>query len=306
MMANSEKEISLSEFKQIIFDKIVPINELLDHKGQPISKILPFWRRKGLLPYVPVGKWLETISFSQLIWIRILDDLRKIHFPVEKMLLVCDYFYKDAYHNELPMRNLEFNKAELMKRKAHGIESAEDDIMLAEIEHMLKHEPVLNMLKFDINYLSNFIAASISNEEDGNIYIFFDGSVAEYVGQNYYGHTPGFIQDFTVPHIRLTISHYLKEFINDNELSKLLVPQLLNDDETKVLREMRRKNIKEIIITRSGDTTPMRIESSSSGIIQEKEAKEIMKILGLKNYDKISINTLDGSTLSFKKTRKRI
>lgn len=306
-MKYNKEDIKLTEFKHFMFEKIVPIRDLKDHKGQSMSKLFPFWRRKRLLPYVPAGKWLGLISFSQLFWIRILDDLRKINFPIDKMQMVCDYFYKDAYHDELPTKNLEFNKAEIKKRKTLGVQSSEDDAILAEIEHMLSQQPILHMLKFDINYLSNLISATISNEEDGNIYIFFDGSVAEYVGQIYYGHKADCIPDFKSPHIRLTVSHYLKEFIHDNELSKLLMPQLLNDDETKVLREMRRKNIKEIIISRSDEKkSQIRIETSMTGIIKDNEAKKIMEILGLKNYEKILLNTIDGSTLSFKVSRKRI
>lgn len=301
----TDNEISLSEFRQFMFDKIVPVKDLFDHKGQPLEKILAFWRRKDLLPYIPDGKWLE-ISFAQLIWIRILDDLRQINFPVDKMKLLCDYFYKDAYFDDLPKRNLEFNKREILKRKAANTHTEEDEAMLMYINTVLPLSQNLLILKFDINYLTNFIAASIANKEDGNIYIFFDGNVAEYVGQNYVGHKENYIPDFSKPNIRLTISHYLKEFIADSDITDLLMPQLLNDDETKVLREMRRKNVKEITIIRSNSNNTTRIESSTSGVIKANDAAEIMKMLGLKNYDRITLNTMDGSTLSFKVTRKRI
>lgn len=299
------KQISLSEFREFMFNKIVPVKDLTDNKGKPLEKILAFWRRNDLLPYVPQGKWME-MSFAQLIWIRILDDLRDINFPVEKMKIICEYFFKDAYFDDLPKLNLEYNKKEILKRKSIGIYTEEDEQMLMHIEDVLSYSPILTILKFDINYLSNFIAAAISNKEDGNIYIFFDGSVAEYIGQQYWGHKKDYEPNFFEPHIRLTISHYLKEFIADDEISGLLMPQLLNDDETKILREIRRKNVKQIIIHRNDPDKPMRIESTTTGIITANEAKEIMEILGLKNYESIELNTMSGNSLSFKVTRKRI
>ncbi len=299
-----KQEISLSEFREFMFQKIVPLKDLKDNKGQPLAKILVFWRRNGLIPYVNPGKWMG-ISFAQLIWIRILDDLRDINFPVEKMKLLCDYFYKDAYDDDLPKKNMESNRKEILKRKSLGAQTEEDEQMLLHIENVFKYPDALTILKFDVNYLSNFIASAISNTEDGNIYIFFDGSVAEYIGQDYRGHK-NLEPNFMEPHIRLTISHYLKEFISDDDISNLLMPQLLNEDETKVLRELRRKNVKEITIYRHNMNKPMRIESSMTGVITENEAKEIRETLGLKNYDRIILETMDEKSLSFKVTRKQI
>lgn len=299
-----KKAISLSEFREFLFEKIVPVKDLKDNKGQPLAKILAFWRRNGLIPYVNPGKWMG-ISFAQLIWIRILDDLRDINFPVEKMKLLCDYFYKDAYGDDLPKKNMESNKKDILNRKSLGTQTEEDEYMLLHIENVFKYPVALTILKFDVNYLSNFIAATISNSEDGTIYIFFDGKVAEYIGQDFWGHK-SFEPNFLEPHIKLTISHYLKEFIADNEIAKLLLPQLLNDDETKVLREMRRKNVKEITIYRHNEDKPMRIESSMTGVVTAKNATEIMEMLGLKNYERITLETMDGNSLAFKVTRKRI
>ena len=124
-----KQEISLSEFREFMFKKIVPLKDLKDNKGEPLAKVLAFWRRNDLIPYVTPGKWMG-ISFAQLIWIRILDDLRDINFPVEKMKLLCDYFYKDAYFDDLPQKNLESNKKEILKRKSLGTQTEEDEYML--------------------------------------------------------------------------------------------------------------------------------------------------------------------------------
>lgn len=298
-----DNRFSLTEFRELMFEKIVPIRELFDKKGNPLFKVIAYWRRHNLLPFVPEGKWMD-ISFAQLIWLRILDDLREITFPLSKMQIVCDYFFKDAYFDDLPKKNLLFNKEQVKKKIAARTQTDEDEEFLLQIEEILKQPKALHILKFDVNYLSNFIAASISQDKEAVIYIFFDGRVREFIGDNYMSHKKNDI-DRLEPHICLSITNYLREFISDDELSRLFMPQILNDEEQKVLLEMRNKNIKQITIILNKETPP-RIESTTTGIMTEKQTKAIKEILGLKNYEQIILDTKDEKTLSFKRTRKKI
>jgi hypothetical protein len=107
--------IKLSEFKALMFERVIPIKDLTDNKGAPLFKILNYWRRHELLPFVDPGKWI-SVSCMQLIWIRILDDLRSIGFPILKMKSVCNYFFKDAYDDNLAERNFKYNK-DLIEKK---------------------------------------------------------------------------------------------------------------------------------------------------------------------------------------------
>lgn len=294
---------SLSEFKQFMFDKIVPVKDLTDHKGKPLEKVLAYWRRNELLPFVGEGKWLQ-ISFAQLIWLRILDSLREINFPVDKMKKICDYFFKDAYFDQLPQKNIEYNKQEILKKIKAGTQSDEDDQLLRYLETFLLDEHFLYALNFDVNYLTNLIISAISNGKEITIQIYFNGQVAEFLDNKLIGHKDIEANPLQ-PHIRLSLTHFLNEFIEDDVLETLLMPQLLNDDEKKVLREMRRKNIKEIVIY-NNDKQERRIESSKTGVLTKKDAEDVKKILGLTNYERITIETMDEKSLSFKKTRKYI
>jgi len=293
--------VSLSEFKQFMFDKIVPVKDLKDYKKMPLEKVITYWRRHELLPFVGEGSWLQ-ISFAQLVWLRILDSLREISFPVEKMKKICDYFFKDAYVNDLPKHNIEFNKQEIEKKIIAGTQSEEDDQLLAYLKVILLDEKLLYALKFDVNYLTNLIIHAISQGKDAKIIIYFNGDVAEFLDNDFIGHK-AFDSTPAQPHICLSLVHFLNEFMEDETLKPLLTPQLLSDDEKKVLREMRRENIKEIVI-HNNNQPERRIESSKTGVLSKKEAEEIKKILGLKNYERITIDTIDEKSLSFKKTRK--
>lgn len=299
----TDLRLSRTEFKDFMFAKIVPLAELYDNKGNPLTNIMAYWRRNDLLPFVPDNKWIN-ISLAQLIWLRILDDLREVGFVSAKMQKVCSYFFKDAYDNDLPKKNLELNKAAIKKKILAGTQTEHDEIFLEQIEQTLQLDKALHILKFDVNYLSNFIAASLESGKEGLIYIFFDGRVREFLEDQYMGHEKIDV-DLSEPHISLSITHYLKEIIVDKELSSLYMPQILNEHEQKVLKEMRKKNVKQVSIFINGSKKP-RIESTTTGTLPKELLLEIKQRFGLKNYDKIVLDTIDENTVTVTRTRKKI
>jgi hypothetical protein len=296
--------ITLAEFREFMFQHIVPVDDLLDFEGRPLEKSFPYWRRHGLLPFVPTGKKLH-ISFIQLIWIRILDSLRTFSYTLENTKLVCDYFFKDAYENKLPELNFEYNIKMLKKKKVAGTLTEEDELMLNQLENMSKDKILMQGLKFDINYLSNLIISSITTNEEAGILIFLDGNIMEHLGSNYYSHTKEYKFNRSAPHIYLSVKYYFQEFVESDELAALLMPQILNDNEKNVLKEIRNRNINEIVITKKGAQI-IKIEASKGGIITGEQAMEVRRVLGLRNYEDIKISTRDEKTLTFKSTRKKI
>lgn len=296
--------ISLSEFKPFMTEAVIPITDIRDFDGKPIHKIFQFWRRKELLPFFEPGKWNIHVSFMQHIWIDILLTLRAFSFSIENTKKVCDYFFKDAYFDELPKWNLQQNKKDLEKKKVAGTISLEEIAMLENIEMMLADETLLYVLRFTINYLTQLVYDCIRTSEESGILIFLDGSVVQHVGNYYFSHSPE-EYDITKPHIYLSIKHFLKEFIDDKVLNNLIIPQILNDDEKSVLREIKNKNIKELNIKLSNGKV-LRIDSSQEEIISGDKAFEIKQLLGLRNYEEVEVSTLDEKSLKFKKTVKKM
>ena len=115
-ITNAEDKISVAEFREFLFDRIVPIEDVNDLKGNKIYKSLQYWRRHGLLPFFEKGEKFQ-LSFAQLVWLRILDHLRESSFTVKKTEKICNYFFKEAYDIGLPQKNLEFTKTNLLKKK---------------------------------------------------------------------------------------------------------------------------------------------------------------------------------------------
>lgn len=296
-----EQQITLSEFNEFMFSAIVPIKDIKDHKGEPISVLLPYWRRNKLLPFFQKGKWGIEICFAQFMWLRVLDTLREFGVTIKPMVQICKYFFQDAYDNELPKKNI----LDLKKTLENNIskKTTEDEaLLLAEYDRMLSDELLLYGLKFYINYFTNLITDCIKKEEDAGFIAFSDGEVVEYLGEKYFSHrTKDF--DLTKPHIRLSIKFFLNEFIQSDELQKIFVPTILNANEKEVLKALRKKNTSITIKKREGEI--VRIVSTDEGTISDERAKEIRKILGLRNYEEITFSTRDDKTLTFTKTQKK-
>ncbi len=295
--------ITFSEFREFMFNNIVPLEDILDYKGEPILKILPFWRKNDLIPFIQKGKHLK-ISFAELIWIRILDTLRQFSYPITHTRTVCHYFFKDAYDHDLPKKNMTYNHKLLLKKKLAGTLTDEEILTLAHLENFLQDEVLLYLLKTDINYLTGIVTECISAGEERGILVFQDGRVGETDGTGLITHAE-YLIDRTEPHIYLSIPYFLREFIISDQLSKIFLPQVLNDNEKKVLKEIKDKNVSEVIITlKNGDVE--KISSTKEGILTASQARQIKEILCLKNYQKITLDTLNDTTLKFKKTHKKI
>ena len=181
--------ITLAEFKEFMFKQIVPLSDLKDYEGKPIEKLFPFWRRNNLLPFIHKGKHIDIeISFVQMIWLRILDTLRALSYPINDIEKVAEYFFKDAYFDELPKKNIEYNKQLLTEKKENTLLTEEEETLLLEIENFLQNENLLYVLKFDVNYLSNLINYCITSSLEAGILIYANGRVVEKIGQTTFSH----------------------------------------------------------------------------------------------------------------------
>ena len=300
---NGETElISLAEFQGFLFDKIVPIDDIVDLKGDNIYKSLQYWRRHGLLPFFAKGKNFE-LSFAQLFWIHILDQLREFSITVNNTQKICNYFFKDAYDSGLPKKNFQHNKDLLIKKKTANTISEKEEGVLKWIENALKDETLLYVLKFDINYLTNLINNSICDQEEAGILIFPNGEVLEHIGDYYFNHNHTNL-DRKKPHVYFSLSYFLEEFIEKEELQSLLLPRLLSDDEKRVLKELKTKNVKELII-KLKDGKPYRIDASTEKILTTEEMMKVKKTFGLGNYEEVTLVTLNENRIMFKNTKKK-
>ena len=134
----SPQKLPLEMFQEQYFQPVFELEKFKSRDGESsLYKSLPYWRRNELLPFIPKGDWGLQVSLSQLIWLRILDNLRALGYPVSATKKVTNYFFKDAYFDELPTKNLQELKQHLEEKKAKGIIEPEDTQMLAEVDYIL-------------------------------------------------------------------------------------------------------------------------------------------------------------------------
>jgi hypothetical protein len=169
---------------------------------------------------------------------------------------------------------------------------------------MLDDSMLLYGLKFEFNFLTEHIIWTIENSIELGLLIYPGGRVVVKKGDHFepMGEPP---LDYISPHIYLSITYFLREFIKADELKLIHVPGLLTENEKKVLISLKEKDVHELVIKLSeGDI--VRIDSKSINTLTSEKAKRIKLAIGLGDYEEITLATRDKNSISFKKTKKLV
>lgn len=272
------------------------------------KKVLSYWRTKGLVSFMDKGSWTEA-SFIDLIWLRILDTLRKFGYSVNQMQKLYHYLFTRAFEENLAEKNLQA-VIQLYEEKIKAGDNSNETISLHELAVKNINDKLLRAaLRTDISYLSVLIIGSLTEGYETGIIITENDEFCLYgslVLNQEEADTIAFYR--SQPHIFIPISHYISSFLSEEDKHSFIIyAGILDEDELRIIREIRQQNLKSITISFDEKTgKPIKIESDMSGLIQGEKARQVMKILGLKNYTGIELNTRDGRTLSFKKTEKHV
>ena len=290
--------LTIWEFNQAKFTPIVPLNEV----GIRMP-LLAFWRKQGFLPFIEKGKWAK-VSFMQFLWIAVLEAVHNLGLPLSRMKDLTDYFIIRAYHDDLPKRNLEHNREVLEKKARLTPLTTEELQLLFDIKQRLKSEVLLYSDKWDVNYFSNLVTRVIHEEKEGGILIYPD-FIAEYVQRSYWVF-PARQVNLEIPHVTIPLTGFLRPFIKNDSLASFeKFHEFLNKDEEAVLKALRTNTIKSINITKASGGS-FRIDTTKTGQLTSEEASEIKRILGVKNYESITLDTNDTKTLRFKRVTKSL
>ncbi|HLP36956.1 hypothetical protein [Lacibacter sp.] len=301
---NKANKLLLTDFRNQLFDSTIDFADIMDYTGRPMLITLPYLRKHGLLPFFPKGKWQLKINFVLLIWLRIIEKLRQFNYTVADMQKLCDYFFKDAYYHDLVKSNFLYNIDQLKKKELAGTISMFELNTLNFLQSGIEDEKLLYALKLQINYLSNLIIQCIDDRADTGLLVFTNGRIMEFDAGGYGNHNNEYV-DVNEPHIHLSITYFLREFVKDEELTNFIMPRLLNENEQTVLKALNNKAISELVIKKQQDGE-LRIDTSKKGQVTGEQAKAIRQILGLGNYEEIRLSTRDKKTLSFVRTNKNI
>ena len=266
------------------------------------QKIFSFWKSKGLVDFIEKGKWTR-LSFPELIWLRVLETMRKFGCSNELMKRVYDHYFTKAKEDKL-----------FDKRIQEQIEELKQAPSVTDIQPKINSLQLMLTPDFraefenHFNYFSELLIKCLHYKTETGIVIFEDGTFKEYqINENSKENNDNAFYS-NKPRIIIPITHYITEFLeSETKIEFLGQSGLLDEDELRVIKEMRIQNVKSITISfREKDHRIEKIVSDKHGIIQGDEAKRIMKLLGLKNYEGIELITRDHKTISFKHTNKKI
>ncbi len=271
------------------------------------SKIFHVWKSKGLVDFIERGKWAR-LNFMEYLWLQVLETMRKFGCSVELMKKMYDHFFTRAIRDNIAINSKKNELKELYEIKKNRKLTYLEELKISTNEALMTHPTYIKELQNHDNYFTRLALNCLHYKADSGIIIFEDRTFMEYINDPKKKEITDQHSYINKPHLLIPISHYIIDFLGkDNKIDFLRSTGLLDEDELRVVKEMRNKNLKTLKITfKEKGCGVEKIECDKHGLIQGDEAKKIMKLLGLKNYSAIVLNTRDGKTLSFKHTEKKM
>ncbi len=260
------------------------------------SKTFHYWKMNGLISFVEEGKWAE-ISFIEYLWLKVLESMRGFGCSIKLMQKIYyDQFLK-AYEEDLNRKTLTDNIA-YFKSLRKIRELNEEEQKKLEISERNLDDPFICLhLRTEISYFYQIVSQSIYNSVESGVVIYPD--------ETYRMFGSGFENiDRDRPHIYIPLSHFIVDLFDDEEKTEFINQlKLFSEDELRLVKELRNNNVEKVTITYDRDARKVsKIEYDKSGLINGDKAKEVMRILGLRNYSGIQLKTRTGTSLSFTKT----
>ncbi|MBN8665624.1 MAG: hypothetical protein J0L83_13670 [Chitinophagales bacterium] len=267
------------------------------------QKIFGTWRRHKLIPVQKNGKWTKA-NFVEIVWIRMLENMRRMNCSVATMKKAFYLFFQKAWENNLADNNRKVKIKYLqnyMKENGYTVENMYELQILQDIDENLDLKARLD---FEVNYLYELLAQIILKGGEGGLKIDLNGDCEiYYIDSNKLSNVES-LSLIHGPMITIPISHILAELLLDNYGIEFLYKHIfINEDEMRVIKELRNDNVASITVSKGEDDT-LSISANEKGLITGEQARKIMQILGIKNYSSIELKTRNNSTLSFIKSNR--
>lgn len=267
------------------------------------QKIFSAWKKHGIIPMQENGKWIKA-NFVELVWIRMLETMRRLNCSVATMQKAYHHFFKRAWEEKLADKNRSVLIA-VIKEKMHHYGVKVDELYRLHILEETEQNPELkSKLNFEVNYLYELLVKILLRGGEGGLLIDLNGDCKEYYTDSNALTNIRSLQLIQEPLITIPISHIIAELLLDTYGVEFLSKHnVINDDELRVIKELRNDNVASITVSKGEDDT-LSISANEKGLITGEQARKIMQILGIKNYSSIELKTRNNSTLSFIKSNR--
>lgn len=261
------------------------------------SKTFHYWKMNGLLSTIDSGAWAE-ISFIEYLWLRVLENMRGFGCSLKLTQKIHYDLFVKAYEENLAERTLYDKIAYYRNKEKLGMITDFESQELAACESNAKDPLIGIALRTEITYFSQRVVGCFENGEDLNLIIYPDETY-EFKYENKKTGKPD------RPHIFISLTYFITQLLEDEDKDEFVSNAgIFSEDEMRVIRELRNKNVDSIIISFHENGAVKNIDYDKKGLIQGDKVKDVMRILGLKNFDSITMNIRNGTTLSFTKTGK--
>ncbi len=318
-MKNDEKEYFKNAFTNIDVNTYVNLFSVLKTPMIPIkdtgveSRVYNHWRAESLLntKQEDEGKWTK-LNLIDYLWLKTIQELRQFGFGLEKIKLVRTVLFAEPNFSVLNKKGNEKGLEEAIEK----IEKLDIDAQAKRIaiEHIKKGTLAELLKQGDIhfNLLGAVIYFALITNQDTGLVIYSDGQAYLWVDElscdkkvegTFY--PPDL---FFRPHIYISFTYFLAEFISDKNLEKFIAPYtLLTSQELEILRKVREKGFKEITIKflqGSGNNDIDIITTKKIGLTKEKH-DEICRVLQMGNFQSISLTTQADGKIDFERSHRK-
>lgn len=263
------------------------------------SKVFHYLKMNGLLSTVEKGKW-ANISFIEYLWLKVLETMRNFGCSLKLMQkLHYDLFVK-AFEENLGKKTLKEN-VEAYKKIAKARPLNEDEATKLRLNEQFLNDPFVEIvLRTEISYFYQSVIECINYNYETGLVIYPDDTYAMFSDNSDQ-------VDLKRPHIFIPFSHFISDLFHDEDKFYFIERLRMYDHkELQLIKELRSKNVDKVTITFDRETKQIaKVEYDKSGLIDGDKAKEVMRILGLRNYSGIKLTTRNGTTLSYTQTQKK-
>lgn len=266
------------------------------------NRALSHWKKEGLLPqHADERKWVR-LNLIEYVWLKMVEDLR--HFGVS-FTTIRRTKARLFNYSSLPDETLDteenIKRSRQFVKDRLGYDDSKIDLGLNKMKQP-NAEQLARAAHFNTALSNQIICALLLRRKTG-IYIPFEGDPIFYWDSD----AERLENDSRLegPYVFLPTQHYLKNIWNSPVLEdKLTKLQLLNDDELMVLRAIRSNDFKEITIKPEKDPNKdqkINVTTITDGELTPEMQRQITNILGLKNYQSITLKKKSNSQIYFER-----
>ncbi len=319
-MKDTDKANFSSAFENINPNHYAELHDILNKASIPLkdlkieSRIYNYWKTEKLpLNSAADGKW-AILNFIEYAWLRTVKELRAFGLTMDKIKKVKQVLIKEV---DLSILNKQGNE-KVFEKAIQSIQDLEIDAEAKKIaiDHIKKGKlsELLKAEGISFNVLGALLFRTLMLNEDVGIIIYNDGKCQLWIDELYQDkkakgafYPPDL---FYPPHIYISFTYLIGEFISDKKLEKYIAPfSLPTPKEFEVLKKIRENDVREITIKfpKGSATGDMDIITKKNIALPKDKQVEICRLLQLGNYQSISLTTQsDGGIFIEKSHRKKI